>query len=449
MVKSRTSKSYAVLLVLSMAFLFSMFYRYCMAVLTPELLRDFSLTSITLGSLSAAYFYSYGLCQIPVGLLADRMGVDVIIVCALSITATGSFVFSTANTLPQLFAGRVLIGLGAGGLYTPALRKLARCFGEDHLSTAIGIMNAVGCAGGLLATVPLAMLIEVSSWRLVLVTVSFLIFVTAVFCGVVLCRFHSLRTVPTTGESQKNTEILEDISMRFGNVSAGDPLEQIERSISCRPVRVLGVTILSLNGIAVAFQGLWGIPFLVHVGGLSQTQAERALMSVSLGTVLGGPLFGIISDRADTERFRMLALALAAYLLIWLCALNPIPLSVSVWIVLCFMMGILTSGIAVHIFSTCQRITYATGVATALSVVNTMGFLGVSLFQPIVGFIVEMVSSGWGIGEPLAYRLAFYVVLISLVVSLWFVVRMSDSDGSVTSGLKKCYDKPSKRTSCH
>lgn len=427
-------ETYIVLLVLSLMFLFSMFYRYLMAVLTPELQRDFSLTSTTLGSLSAAYFYSYGLCQIPVGILADKFSADIVILWALGITTTGSFVFSTANTLPQLFLGRVLIGVGAGGLYTPALRKLAGCFKTEYLSTAIGVMNALGCVGAVLATVPMAMLIKAFSWRSILIAISFLLLMTGFFWIIIVAKSHLLNAVSDTGISETNTKPREDAFVEPSSFGRVELIKRIAHSINSRYMWVLGFSMLSLNGVAVAFQGLWGPSFLMQVGGLSEAEAERTLMSLSFGTVLGGPLFGVLSDKADTRCFQMLALGLAVYLSVWLFVLSPILLSLPVWIVLSFIMGILASGMVVHIFSTCERITYDTTATTTLAAVNTMGFLGASLFQPTIGFIVEQASAKWGIGAPLGYRLAFSVVLISLVVSLWLVRSVMNNEKPMASG---------------
>ena len=44
------------------------------SVMTTELMRDFDVTAASLSNLSAFYFWSYVVVQIPVGLAVDRWG---------------------------------------------------------------------------------------------------------------------------------------------------------------------------------------------------------------------------------------------------------------------------------------------------------------------------------------------------------------------------------------
>ncbi len=55
-------------------YLIGFYQRVAPAVMTDELTADFALDATTLGSLSAFYFYSYVIMQIPTGILADRLG---------------------------------------------------------------------------------------------------------------------------------------------------------------------------------------------------------------------------------------------------------------------------------------------------------------------------------------------------------------------------------------
>jgi sugar phosphate permease len=49
------------------------FHRMAPAVVSGELMRDFGMTGVALGSLAAMYFYIYTLMQIPAGILADTL----------------------------------------------------------------------------------------------------------------------------------------------------------------------------------------------------------------------------------------------------------------------------------------------------------------------------------------------------------------------------------------
>ena len=53
-------------------YLIAFYQRVAPAVLVQELTREFALTGVALGNLSAFYYYSYVAMQIPTGLIADR-----------------------------------------------------------------------------------------------------------------------------------------------------------------------------------------------------------------------------------------------------------------------------------------------------------------------------------------------------------------------------------------
>ena len=52
----------------------------------------------------------------------------------------------------------------------------------------------------------------------------------------------------------------------------------------------------------MAFAGLWGIPFLTQVYGISGQQSANYMMVVSLGLVTGCPVVGWASDKMLSRR---------------------------------------------------------------------------------------------------------------------------------------------------
>ena len=62
-------KSLLIFPILAALFTFSMFYRVTNAVIAPDLTREFNLDAQGLGLLGSAFFYTYAIFQIPVGVL--------------------------------------------------------------------------------------------------------------------------------------------------------------------------------------------------------------------------------------------------------------------------------------------------------------------------------------------------------------------------------------------
>src|SRR4030043_1971349 len=83
---------------LSALFTLSMFFRVSNAVIAPNLIRDLGLDAETLGILGGAYFYSFALLQIPMGLMLDRIGPRIVVTFFPLIAALGAFLFASGET---------------------------------------------------------------------------------------------------------------------------------------------------------------------------------------------------------------------------------------------------------------------------------------------------------------------------------------------------------------
>lgn len=70
------------------------------SVMSNELMRDFAVTSQTLGILSGIYFYSYAAMQLPGGVLMDHFGPQRLLTIATAICAISTIAFGlTSNFL--------------------------------------------------------------------------------------------------------------------------------------------------------------------------------------------------------------------------------------------------------------------------------------------------------------------------------------------------------------
>lgn len=91
-------KSFGIFSTLSVLFIFSMFYRLSNAVIAPDLVKAFNLDAESLGILGGAFFYSFALMQIPMGVLLDRIGPRHVMTIFGLLGALGAFAFAAADT---------------------------------------------------------------------------------------------------------------------------------------------------------------------------------------------------------------------------------------------------------------------------------------------------------------------------------------------------------------
>ncbi len=126
--------------------------------LTPvySILSEFfgGASDAALGSISSFYFLGYVIMQIPSGLLVDRFGQKRVIIPGFSLFALGAAVVAASQTLPVLYAGSVLAGLGCGTFYGCAYSLTAENVPAERKSLSTAIVNsgmAIGSGLGLVS----------------------------------------------------------------------------------------------------------------------------------------------------------------------------------------------------------------------------------------------------------------------------------------------------------
>ena len=118
-----------------------------------------------LGLLTSAYFLSFALSQLPVGLALDRWGPRRVEAVLLLLAGGGAALFAVADNATQLTAARALIGLGVSSCLMAAFKANSLWYPLERLPAVNGWIFAVGGLGALAATTPAAALLPILGWR--------------------------------------------------------------------------------------------------------------------------------------------------------------------------------------------------------------------------------------------------------------------------------------------
>ena len=129
-------------------------FRTINAIISQDLVRDLGLAPGQLGLLTAAYFFTFALAQIPLGVLLDRFGPRRIETVLLLIAAAGAGIFSAAQGIELLVLARALIGVGVSACLMAAIKAFVQWFPLSRLATANGWLLACGGLGALSASKP-------------------------------------------------------------------------------------------------------------------------------------------------------------------------------------------------------------------------------------------------------------------------------------------------------
>jgi sugar phosphate permease len=166
----------------------------------------------------------------------------------------------------------------------------------------------------------------------------------------------------------------------------------------------------------MGFQGLWGIPYLQQIYGLTKQQAANVLMCWPIGMALGCLVIGWASDRVLKSRRKASFYGIIVYAISWLpVILWPSAIPVGYFYPLLFVMGFFCGAYVPNYAHVAEGQPHGF-IATASGMVNIWYFVGGALFQALIGIVLDNYGKVGGKFPVAAYRTSFIVCFISLIV---------------------------------
>jgi len=359
-------------------YLFAFYQRVAPAVMTDQLMAEFAIGGAALGNLSAFYFYAYVAMQIPTGVMADRWGPRRVLAGGAGIAAIGSLLFAFAPDFGWASVGRLLVGASVAVAFVSCLKLASHWFPPQKYALVSGMALFFGVTGGVMAGVPLRLLVESFGWRGVMGSAGAF---AALLC---VAAWLLVRDDPAERGYQSHHQ-------GGGPHHGHQPiLAGLVEVLSYRNIWLLMLAPIGFSGAVLTFGGLWGVPWLRQVHGL-EPKAAAAMTSVLLvAWALGGPLLGSWSQRLGRRKPLYLAsgaVALAGWAAVIFLA-PPLWLMAVLLAVTGFASGNIIIGFAWAKESLPMRL-----MGTASGVVNMGPLMGGMFLQPGVGWLLDR---GWG-----------------------------------------------------
>jgi MFS family permease len=383
-------------------YLFGFFQRVTPASLAPDLMRDFALSAAGLGNLSAFYYYAYAAVQIPTGVLADRFGPSRMFLGGALLAGAGSLIFAWAGTPLAAGLGRALIGAAHGVAWVSMLKLVTHWFAPSRFATLSGLSLAVGTLGAVLAGPPLRWLADAFGWRSVIGASGLLALVLAVAIKL------AMRDDPT---ARGFASYLPKGDHDVPKASIAADLRAILRY---RNPWLLALVNSGVCGAFLAFTGLWGVPLLSQVHGISVAQAALVTSSMLVLFAAGAPVFGLWSDRLQRRKLPFAlggSLMLAGFAVLTALPSAPLLLLVPVLLAASFGAGSMALSFGFAKESAPLRLQ-----GTATGVVNAGVMLGTLVQMPVIGLILDARWQGVAINGVRQYDVgAFQAGLVFLL----------------------------------
>jgi len=346
------------------------------AVMTHELIHDFGLNAVSLGTMAAFYYYAYTPMQFPAGFLFDRFGPRRLLTAAILTCAIGALIFGISSSVAMASAGRFMMGMGSAFSFIGTLVLISRWFPARYFAFLTGLVELMSCIGAIVGETPLAIAVSHYGWRHTMMTFAILGLVLGLLIWLVV------RDSPEV-VLQGNT--VQAISRK--NILRG--LQQV-----CRNNQTWFVALYSFMVWApiTAFAALWGVPFLVAAYGISTKAASTACTMIWLAIGIGCPLLGWWSDKVG---LRGMPLKFAASLgIIGVVPVIYIPhLPIFLLYACLFLIGLAASGQSLA-FGVVRDNNHSSVAGTAIGINNMATVAGGALFQPIIGFFLYLYWNG-------------------------------------------------------
>jgi MFS family permease len=265
------------------------------------------------------------------------------------------------------------------------------------------MISLVAGLGSLSATIPYSMWISVAGWRIPFLSV-----------GLILAGISYLLHTVLVAKPKK---IFKDASeVKTGADKNVESVWKILRRVfSTRQAWATFLCHFGVVGTYVGFIGSWGVPYGIHVLGLSRSEASQLIMFGLFGAMIGGPLVSWITSRMDSIKkiyTLMHGVVLFSWIGLFLLGVNPPFMMV---VILLFIIGF-GNGASSLTFSVVRESFPVKEVGVASGFANMGGFLSAVLLPSFFGKVLDFFpQDSINVGYHYGFIIPFFFSCIGLV----------------------------------
>ena len=267
----------ATLIILTLAYVLSQFYRAFLAVLAAPLQAEIGATTAQLSAASGYWFLAFALMQIPVGWALDTLGPKRTNAALLAVGAGGGAMVFAAATAPwHISLAMALIGIGCSPVLMASYYVVARSFPAAAFATMAAFILGVGSLGNIGAAFPLTVFVELFGGR---VSIAMIGLVTVAVAG--LC-YAIVKDPPKVITTQKGS-VLDLLRMRA--------------------LWFILPLVLVNYAPAAGLRGLWIGPYFTEVFGSTVAQVGTVTTVMALAMIAGNFFYGPLDRLFGTRKW--------------------------------------------------------------------------------------------------------------------------------------------------
>ncbi|MBS0349981.1 MAG: MFS transporter [Proteobacteria bacterium] len=296
--------------------------------ITPDLMQAFQIQALETSHLSAGYFYANVILLFFAGMILDRVSTKKIIIFAMLLIVGSTIWFACTHSFWQALICHMVTGAAGAFCLLSCVRLAARWFPPKRMALVVGLIVTFAMTGGMVAQTPFTVAVDHWGWRVTLLMDALL------GAAMLLIIVLVVKDFPKGAEFKmdQHRKQLQGLgfwkSLKLVALNSQNWLAGVYTSLMNLPIFVLGA--------------LWGGLYLIQIRHLTRLQASYIASWLFLGTLVGSPIIGWLSDRLTRRRLPMLVGAVLSLLLMsWL--LLARQLSFVQLSSLFFLLGFITS----------------------------------------------------------------------------------------------------------
>ena len=140
--------------------------RQCLGLFLPPMTRDLALTASDFTFAIAIQNVAWGMCQAPLGAVADRWGLRPVLLSGAALYVLATIVMILANGVPMLTLSGILIGISVACTGSSlAMTATARAVSPERRSMLLGVVGAFSSVGTLVIAPVLQFMLARWDWR--------------------------------------------------------------------------------------------------------------------------------------------------------------------------------------------------------------------------------------------------------------------------------------------
>jgi MFS family permease len=354
-------------------FFYEFFQLNIFDVINQPLRHDFDLDAAQLSWMSSTYLWADILFLLPAGIILDRFSTRKVILIAMLVCVIGTFGFALTQSFRLACFFHFLSGIGNAFCFLACVVLVSHWFSPQRQALVIGSLVTMAFLGGMMAHTPFAHLSDYYGWRNSLL-------IDGTF-GVVIMLWITM-VVQDRPKYAKVNHRRQSQAI----------LPEFLKALANRQTLLAGLYTAFLNLPIMVLCALWGASYLQIVHQVPEMAASNIVSLIFIGSIIGCPLVGWLSDSQRRRKPLMIAGAVA-----------------TLFTVIPFFMGIVLSEVQLGIlffllglFTSTQVISYpliaesnsaeSTGAATGIASVLIMGGAGIG--QVLFGFMMQHHAGG-------------------------------------------------------